>query len=82
VKSITYSRSATKTLNRMPANLSARIIGKIKAYALDPSSQANNVKTLTGRDGIRLRVGNWRVIMRDGVVLTILEVGPRGGIYD
>ena len=29
-----------------------------------------------------LRVGDWRVIMdEDGVVLAVLEIGPRGGIY-
>jgi len=57
-------------------------MSKIEAYAEDPSSQANNVKALQGRDGIRLRVGDWRVIMLDGEVLDVLDVGPRGGIYD
>ncbi len=66
----------------MPGNTSARIRTKVEAYATDPASQANNVKALQGRSGLRLRVGNWRVIMEDGVVLAVLEVGPRGGIYD
>jgi len=57
-------------------------MGKIEAYATDPTSQANNVKALQGRDGIRLRVGDWRVIMRDDEVLDVLDIGPRGGIYD
>ena len=49
----------------------------------DPASQGNNVKALKGREGIRLRVGDWRVIMDDrGTVLAVLEIGPRGGIYD
>lgn len=29
----------------------------------------------------RLRVGDWRVIMLDGEVLDILDIGPRGSIY-
>lgn len=66
----------------MPANTSVRIVGKIEAYAVDPVSQANNVKALKGRDGIRLRVGDWRVIMEDGVVLAVLEIGPRGSVYE
>ena len=38
---------------------------------------------LQGRTGIRLRVGDWRVIMdEDGNVLAVLDIGPRGGIYD
>lgn len=82
MKQIAYSRAAIKALSRMPANLSARIRGKIADYAADPASQANNVTALPGRDAIRLRVGDWRVIMEDGVVLAVLEIGPRGGIYD
>ena len=82
MKPITYSRAAIKVLRRMPANTSARIVGKIEAYATDPASQANNVTALQGRDGIRLRVGDWRVIMNDGAVLAVLQVSPRGGIYD
>lgn len=66
----------------MPANTARRIVGKIEAYASDPASQKNNVKALQGRDGIRLRVGDWRVIMLDGEVLDILDIGPRGGIYE
>lgn len=83
MKQITYTRSATKALTRMPANTRKRIRAKIEEYAADPASQANNVKALKGREGIRLRVGDWRVVMNDaGVVLDVLEIGPRGGIYD
>jgi mRNA interferase RelE/StbE len=66
----------------MPKNTAQRIMSKIEAYAADPASQANNVTTLKGRDGVRLRVGDWRVIMIDGEVLDILDVGPRGGICE
>ncbi len=57
-------------------------MGKVDQYAADPASQANNVKALQGREGVRLRVGDWRVIMRDGEVLAVLEIGPRGSIYE
>ncbi|WP_406871231.1 type II toxin-antitoxin system RelE/ParE family toxin (plasmid) [Thioclava sp. 'Guangxiensis'] len=67
----------------MPKNTAERIFGKINDYAEDPASQANNVKSLKGRKGIRLRVGDWRVIMDDqGMVLDVLEIGPRGNVYD
>lgn len=83
MKKVTYTRSAIKTLTRMPANTSKRIRAKVDEYAADPASQANNVKALKGREGIRLRVGDWRVVMNDaGVILDVLEIGPRGGIYD
>jgi len=38
-------------------------LSKIEAYAEDPVSQANNVKALKDYGAIRLRVGDWRVIM-------------------
>lgn len=66
----------------MPAPTAALIRAKVSLYAEDPAALANNVKALKGSDAIRLRVGDWRVIMEDGVVLNVLDVGPRGGIYD
>lgn len=83
MKQVAYTKAAIRTLARMPRNTAERIRGKIAEYAADPASQANNVKALKGSDSIRLRVGDWRVIMDDqGNVLAVLEIGPRGGIYD
>ena len=81
MKQITYTRAAIKVLRAMPRNMANRIVAKVEDYAADPASQANNVTALKGREGIRLRIGDWRVIMHDGVVLAVLEIGPRGGIY-
>jgi mRNA interferase RelE/StbE len=67
----------------MPANEAARITSKIRQFASDPKSLANNTKVLVGSPYIRLRVADWRVIMdNQGNVLEVLKVGPRGGIYD
>lgn len=83
MKQISYTKAAIKALRRMPVNTATLIRSKIEVYAQDPSSQANNVKSLKGREGVRLRVGDWRVIMDDqGNVLAVLDIGPRGGIYD
>lgn len=82
MKQIAYSRSALKILRRMPRNASALIVSKVEQYAADPDSLANNVTNLKGRAGIRLRVGDWRVIMEDGIVLAVLDIGSRGGIYE
>ena len=56
MKQIAYTRAALKALRKMPANMAERIKAKIEAYATDPASQANNVKALQGRAGIRLRL--------------------------
>jgi mRNA interferase RelE/StbE len=83
MKQISYTKAAIKTLRRMPVNTATLIRSKIEAYAKDPASQDNNLKSLKGREGIRLRIGKWRVIMDDqGNVLAVLDIGPRGGIYD
>ena len=80
---IRYNKAATKALLKMPANTARVIRRKIEQYASNPDSMANNVRKLQGRDGYRLRVGDWRVIFdHDGVVLDILEIGPRGSIYE
>jgi len=82
MKEIVYSKTAQKALVRMPRNRAIRIRDKISAYADDPASQANNVKALQGMDGmLRLRVGDWRIVMCDGVVLEILDIKARGSAY-
>ena len=59
-----------------------RIRDKIAAYAEGPAAQASNVRKLRGQDNlVRLRVGDWRVIMRDEAVLLILKVSSRGSAY-
>lgn len=84
MKQITYSRDALKVLRKMPKNTAELIRSKVRQFAADPASLANNVITLKGRtDGaVRLRVADWRVIMRDGEVLAVIDLGPRGGIYE
>ena len=79
---IAYSRTALKVLTRMPRNWAERIRDKIRAYADDPASQANNVRRLKGQGGlVRLRVGDWRILMRDGSVRQVLHVTSRGSAY-
>jgi mRNA interferase RelE/StbE len=83
MKSNSYSKAAMRALRRMPRTTTDLIRSKIEAYAEDPASQANIVKAQKGREGYRLRVGDWRVIMDDqGNVLAILDIGPRGSVYD
>ena len=83
MRAISYTRQALKALRRMPADTAQRIIAKIEQYAEKHGSQANNVTALKGREGIRLRVGDWRIIMNDdGVVLAVLEIGPRGRVCE
>jgi mRNA interferase RelE/StbE len=82
MKTISYSKDAMKVLKRMPRPDARRIQRKITAYAEDPAAQRNNIKALAGSEYIRLRVGDWRVILDDrGTVLLVLKVGARGDVY-
>jgi len=80
-KAISDSRDALKMLSRLDRPTAARIVGK--QLAADPEALANNVIAMKGGEGLmRLRVGDWRVIYHDGVVLLIVRVAPRGSAYD
>lgn len=82
-KQIVYAKAAAKALRMMDARASQLIRSKIRQYAADPASLANNVKSLKGVDALRLRVGDYRVIFtEDLVVLTILRVGHRRDVYE
>ncbi|XBQ15064.1 MAG: type II toxin-antitoxin system RelE/ParE family toxin [Oceanicaulis sp.] len=38
---------------------------------------------MKGREGVfRLRVGDWRVLYRDGVVIAVIRIAPRGSAYE
>jgi mRNA interferase RelE/StbE len=81
-REVTFTRTAAKALMRMPANQAVRVRAKIDQYADAPETLANNVTQLVGSDRLRLRVGDWRVIMTaDLVVVAVIDIGPRGGIY-
>jgi len=83
VYQIEYSKQSIRVLRRMPTNTAMLIRSRIETVAQDPFA-APGVKKLVGRDGYRLRVGDWRVLyFLDGQRLRVLvtEIGPRAGIY-
>ena len=60
-----------------------RIIEKVELLATDPGALQNNVRALKEGGGrMRLRVGDWRVIYRDEVILDVIRIAPRGSAYD
>jgi len=73
---IIISRAAHKAMKRLPADLRRRILSALEALP------AGDVTKLQGRDGFRLRVGNWRVLFTMTTeAITVLDIGPRGGVY-
>lgn len=82
MKQVIFHAPALRVLARMPRNEADRVRRKIYQYAAEPEALKMNVKKLQGRPGLRLRVGNWRVIFdENGDVLDVLEIGSRGSIY-
>lgn len=84
MKQVEYARDAAKMLQRMDRATAKRIRHKVRQYAEDPASLANNVIILKGDGDLRrMRVGDWRVIFtEDLVVVLVIRVAPRGGAYD
>jgi mRNA interferase RelE/StbE len=83
IKQVAYRTAALKTLRRMPEPAVRRIREKVDLYASEPAALANNVAALKGSAAlIRLRVGGWRVIMKeDADLIDVLDVMPRGKDY-
>ena len=83
MRRIIYQTQALRALRALPTGTAARIRGKIEQYVEAPASLAANVRKLQGREGYRLRVGDYRVIFDEhGAVLDVLDVGHRSRIYD
>ncbi|MEX2318276.1 MAG: type II toxin-antitoxin system RelE/ParE family toxin [Bauldia sp.] len=82
MRKVVYLVDARKALRKHRPE-ARRIMAKIEAYALDPDSQANNVKRLKGELRlVRLRVGDYRVLLlENAATVEVVDIGPRGSIY-
>jgi mRNA interferase RelE/StbE len=84
VYKISYSKEAEKSLLRMPRNTAKLIRKKLDAIAVKPFANHPNAKKLQGREGFRLRVGDWRVIYKiqnEQLVIIVLKIASRGEVY-
>ncbi len=76
-------RSAAKILDRLPKDLLRRIAAAIDGLTADP--MPSGCKKLVGKyNHYRVRVGDWRItytIEDDVLVVTVIEIRPRGGAY-
>jgi mRNA interferase RelE/StbE len=82
VKTIRYTLGVAKTLKRY-GNMADRVRQAMRERAEDSTAHANNVKALKGSTGLRLRIGDFRVIYDETETeIVVTDFGPRGGIYD
>jgi len=74
--------AAVRALRRIDKSAQQRIQAVISLLAQDP--RPPGAKALQGRDGLRVRVGDYRVIytVHDDVLLVVVvTVGPRSSVY-
>jgi mRNA interferase RelE/StbE len=80
MKSIVFTPASTRQWVKLTADVRHRIDGRLTEFA---ASGKGDVKPLKGREGLRLRVGAWRVIFyEEGNAIVVLAVGHRREIYD
>lgn len=80
---VQIERAAQKQLQKIPAPHFNRIIKAI--YGLGTNPRPHGYKKLSGRDGYRIRIGDYRVIylIKDAVLkVFVIEIGHRKEIYD
>ena len=79
---VTILRRAQKELEALAGEAYTRIRDAIGGLAEDP--RPSGCLKLTGRDGWRIRIGNYRVIYEiddSGQMVTVLHVGHRRNVY-
>ena len=75
MKTIVLTHKAAKELDALPANARHAVSEALSAYAIDGRG---DVKALAGREGRRLRVGEYRVIFdEDGATILAIYIGRR-----
>lgn len=83
---VRYTAKAQKQIRKIGPARDA-ILTKIKQYADNPGSLANNVTALKGQEQFRLRVGDYRVLFllsENGMitVMTITAIAHRRDAYE
>jgi mRNA interferase RelE/StbE len=75
--------AALRALRRIDRKDQARIRGAIALLAADP--RPPGAKALRGREGLRIRIGHYRVIYTiedDRLVVVVVALGHRRDVYD
>jgi mRNA interferase RelE/StbE len=80
MKPIAFTSASTRQWVKLSAQVRQRIDARLAEFA---ASGKGDVKRLKGRQGSRLRVGDWCVIFyEEGNTIIVVAVGHRREIYD
>ncbi len=80
MRPISFTARATREWAKLSRDVRSRIDKRLTEFA---ATGHGDVKRLQGRNGLRLRVGDWRVIFyEDRETIVVAAVGHRREIYD
>jgi mRNA interferase RelE/StbE len=80
MKRIVFTPASTRQWVKLAADVRHRIDRRLTEFA---TNGAGDVKRLKGREGSRLRIGDWRVIFyEENGAIVVVAVGHRREIYD
>ena len=80
---VTYTRKAIKGLRKIPRHHAKNFRSAFEQIAAG-DSRGLDIKALQGRQGFRLRFGDYRAIYEiegEQINVLVLDTGPRGNIY-
>jgi len=80
---IELTRTATRDLRRLDPPIRGRVLAALETLAADPQ-QPGALRKLTGAPEHRLRIGDWRALLRLDTptrTITVTRVLPRGRAY-
>lgn len=79
MRRVAYRKSAAKALRKLPPEVQEQIIAALRRYA---EKGEGDVRKLVGRDGARLRSGDYRAIFLETEgEIEVTHVGHRKAIY-
>ncbi len=79
-----YRRQARNYLARLPMKIKSVIVDNLHQLAENPDSPSLDIDALKGREGFRLKVGQYRIIYTrqdDQLIIEVVKIRPRGDIY-
>jgi len=74
MKTIQFTSAAAKQFDRLPAVAQGAIEKALSVYAITGDG---DVKSLTDREGFRMRVGEYRIIFNDQTTILAIHIGRR-----
>ena len=83
---IEFLKTAEKELAKLPKDIQQRVRDRINLLMINPyPPDVKKLKNGNGNGRLRTRVGNYRIIYtieNDSLVIVVIKIGHRSGIYN